>query len=152
MEVFLLSTELQMVIVFGFFILLLMVAGFYIIRFPRRGELKLLYAILNIVSLISLLVYVFFLYKQSSPIICGIIDYALKAIQDPTSLYLDIILIFSFVFLTLCSSPMMIIMVIITDIYMEIIIRFQLFIDEVYDLIRKFIHCLRNLFKLRKDK
>ena len=152
MEVFLLSAELQIVIVFGFFILLLMAAGFYIIRFPRRGELKLLYAILNIVSLISLLVYVFFLYKQSSPIICGIIDYASKYIQDPTSLYLDIILIFSFVFLTLCSSPMMVIMVIITDILMEIFFGFLLFIDEVYIIVHKFIHWLRNLFNLSKDK
>lgn len=151
------STELQIVIVFGFFILLLMAAGFYIIWFPKCGELKLLYAVLNIVSLISLLVYVFFLYKQSSPIICGIIDSALKYIQNSNLLYLNVFsMFFVFILFAFSTSPMIVIHKIISYVLFNILgaifFVFLSFIEKVYSLVHKFIHWLRNLFKLSKDK
>ena len=146
------SIELQMVIVFGFFILLLMIICFYMIRFPKCVELKLLYVVLNIVSLLSLLVYIFFLYKQSSPIICGIIDYVLKAIQDLNFIHVSIFYMFSFIFFALCSSPMIIIVVIICSVLNAILFGFLFLVDEVYDLVHKFIHWLRNLFNSSKNK
>ena len=150
------STELQIVIVFGFFILLLMIVGFYMICFSQRIELKLLYAVLNIVSLVLLLVYIYILYKQSSPIICSIIDSILKAIRDSNFIYLNIFCMFSFIFFASYTSPMLSIIILITCLFAKILgaifFVFLSFIEKVYSLVYKFIHWLRNLFKLSKDK
>ncbi len=147
------STELQMVIIFGFFILLLMIFGFSMLYFSRCQELKLLYAVLNIVSVILLLVYVVFLYKQSSPIICSIIDYMLKDIRNSNLIYLNIFYLLSFICLVSFTSPLIIIDVVIVDLLAKVLgvifFGFLSLVEKVYSIVHKFIHWLRNLFNFK---
>ena len=86
------SIDIQIVIIFGLYTIfpvavLLATLPF----FAWTRELKLIYAVSNIISLIFFLVYVTFLYKQSTPVICDIVDAIFGAIHSPQYVYLGII-------------------------------------------------------------
>lgn len=156
MEAFILSTVLQMVIILGFFVLLLIAVGFSMLYFSRCQELKLIYAILNIVSLILLLVYVFFLYKQSSPIACSIIDSILSDMRNPQLIPTYVFCLIGWIYLALSSCSMLSITILIPALFAKVLgvifFSFLFLVEKIYSIVHKFIHWLRNLFNLSKDK
>lgn len=80
-EVLFLSNELQIGIVFGICVLLLVISYIFYISSSFHRKYCLIAAVFYIIALFSFLFYIAFSYRQSSSIICGIVDHYLECFQ-----------------------------------------------------------------------
>ena len=129
---FILSIDTQMIIVFGICSIFPVVTVLIALpRFYWTRELKLIYAISNIISLIFFSVYIAFLYRKSSPIICSVIDVMLNETSGPIDIFISLI------GTALCFA-----------LFALYFYRILLFISDIFykfiKLLCKFIHWLRK--------
>lgn len=123
--------DTQMIIVFGICTVFPIATLLVTLRhFCWSREAKLIYAVSNFISLIFLLVYIAFLYRKSSSIVCGIIDVANNTTYSPINSCLSIIGLICFIIFALFFHHIL------------------LFISNIFDklkkLLGKFIHFLRK--------
>lgn len=130
-----------MVIVFGICLLFVVVGLALLIHFHTR-KTKLVFAVSNIVSLIFLLVYIYILYRKSSPIVNSIIT---SLLNPSSSSYIVFYFISFFIFFLLLGLFPSHIVLLVWYILYPFLWTLYMFFKVSYFIIglcKKFMHCL----------